>query len=258
MNIPQIKSVVEDVFDNNIDLSKNKILEIFDEIIDLLNSGEIRVAEKVDGNWIVNSWIKKAILLGFKHKDMRKTTFDSFDKIDLLKPDGRYRKVPGSFIRDGVYIANGAVIMPSYINIAAYIGKGTMIDINSCIGSCAQIGENCHIAAGSCIGGVLEPAVATPVIIEDGCFIGANAAVLEGVIVKQNSVIAAGLVLSASTKIIDRATGETHKGIVPEDSVLVPGSYQTENNLNINCAVMIKKINKGVRDKVSINEFLRL
>ncbi|MDR2074990.1 MAG: 2,3,4,5-tetrahydropyridine-2,6-dicarboxylate N-succinyltransferase [Holosporales bacterium] len=238
--------------------NKSAMLQDIREVLDLLNAGKIRILDS-DGSF--NMWIKKAILLLFKHGDCTHQNFDAYDKVGVLPYDfntSRYRKVPGAIIRDGVYIGDECVIMPSYINIGSYIGKRTMIDINASIGSCAQIGENCHISAGACIGGVLEPLVASPVVIGNNCFIGANSAVLEGVLVKNNSILAPGLVVSSSTKIIDREKGEKlPHGIIPENSVVVPGSYFSKNGVNINCAVIIKKTDGRSLDKVSINETLR-
>ena len=257
--IETLKNKIENYFDKN-NFEPNDAKKTVDEIFSLLNRGEIRVSQKIDGKWIVNSWIKKAILLGFRLKEAQHQEFDSFDKLGLLKYDynnPRYRKVPLSLIRDGVYIGDNTVIMPSYINVGAYIGNKTMIDINAAIGSCAQIGENCHISALSCIGGVLEPAVANPVIIEDNCFIGVHSSILEGIIVEENSVIASGVSISASTKIIDRETGETTHGIIPAGSVVVSGTYPSKNGINISCAVIVKKVDAVTRSKSSINELLR-
>ncbi len=255
MNTLQLK--IEQAFENSIPYDRSYI----DEVLELLNSGSIKIVEKLeDGSYKTNSWIKKAILLMFRHTKAHEQIFDSFDKIGLLKYDQnnpRYRKAPGSIIRNGVYIGNNAIIMPSYINIGSYIDDNTMIDINAAIGSCAQIGKNCHISALSCIGGVLEPAVANPVIIEDNCFIGAQSSILEGCIVEKNSIIASGVTISSSTKIIDRESGNISYGIIPEGSVVVPGSYPSKNNININCAVIIKKVDDKSRSKSSINEILR-
>lgn len=233
---------------------------VIDKIFELLNAGEIRVAIKMDGRWIVNQWVKEAILLAFKLKRATQRDFDCYDKLGLLAYDydnPRYRKVPPSVIRDGVYIGNNAIIMPSYINVGAYVGHKTMIDINATIGSCAQIGDECHIAASAVIGGVLEPTSARPVIIEDRCFIGVHSSILEGVIVEENAVIASGVSISASTKIIDRETREISHGIVPAGSVVVPGSYPSKDGINIACAVVVKKIDTKTREKTAINMLLR-
>jgi 2,3,4,5-tetrahydropyridine-2-carboxylate N-succinyltransferase len=176
-------------------------------------------------------------------------------KFDYENP--RYRRAPGAIVREGTYIGNGAIIMPSFINIGAYIGERTMIDINAAIGSCAQIGKACHIAALACIGGVLEPISARPVIIEDNCFIGAHSSILEGVIVRENSVIASGVTISASTKIIDRSDGEIYLGEIPKNSVVVSGSYRS-NDVNISCAIIVKTVDSKTKQKSSINEILRI
>lgn len=224
--------------------------------LDLIKAGKIRAAEKQNGKWIVNAWVKQAILLAFKHFEPQQQEFNAFDKFSLLPYMGGYRKVPGAIIRDYVHISDGAVIMPSCINIGAYIGAKTMIDINAVVGSCAQIGANCHISAQACIGGVLEPTVAMPTIIEDNCFIGSHSAILDGVIVGENSVIAAGTIITSSTRIIDRKTGNVMYGEIPAGSVVVPGSYKS-NNCNVNCAVVIKQVTSEVLSKTSINELLR-
>jgi 2,3,4,5-tetrahydropyridine-2-carboxylate N-succinyltransferase len=229
------------------------------EVFSLLNDGKIRVAEKIDGVWITRSWIKKAILLAFKFMKASKREFDSFDKLGLLEFDysnPRYRKVCPAVIRNGAYIGNNAVVMPSYINTGAYIGDNAMIDIGAVIGSCAQIGSGCHISAQSCIGGVLEPAVDSPVIVEDNCFIGVHSSVLEGVIVEENAIIASGLDITASTKIIDRETGKVFLGKVPSGAVVVPGSYPS-NGLNVTCGIIVKMVDSKIVSKTRINEILR-
>lgn len=242
------------------ELSVERVNQIINKVFELLNAGEIRVAEKIGNNWIVNQWVKESILLAFKIKPATRQNFDCYDKLGLLPYDydnPRYRKVPFAMIREGVYIGDNAVVMPSYINVGAYVGEKTMIDINATIGSCAQIGKNCHIAASAVIGGVLEPASARPVIIEDHCFIGVHSSVLEGVIVEENSVVASGVSISASTKIIDRETGEIRYGVVPSGSVVVPGTYPSKNGINISCAVIVKQIDAKTRSKTGINELLR-
>jgi len=244
----------------NGELSEESVNQVIDEIFKLLNAGELRVAEKIGKNWIVNQWVKEAILLAFKTKPAVRQNLDCYDKLGLLAYDydnPRYRKVPLAIIRNGVYIGDNVVVMPSYINVGAYVGEKTMIDINATIGSCAQIGKNCHIAASAVIGGVLEPANAKPVIIEDNCFIGVHSAILEGIIVEENSVIASGVSISASTKIIDRESGKIGYGFIPSGSVVVPGSYPSKNGINISCAVIVKKIDAKTKNKTSINELLR-
>lgn len=235
---------------------ENVDISIVKQVLDLVKDGKIRVAEKRNGQWVVNTWVKQAVLLAFKYSPAKPQVYDAFDKFGLLPYEGGYRKVPGAIIRNYVHISEGAVIMPSCINIGAYIGTNTMIDINVAIGSCAQIGNNCHISAMACIGGVLEPSVAMPTIIEDNCFIGAQSAILEGVIVEENSVIATGTIITASTKIIERDSGKVTYGVVSSGSVVVPGSYQT-SACNINCAVIVKRITSEILKKTSINELLR-
>ena len=258
MKTSELKQYIENIYDSE-SFDVVEAIEKVDLAFSLLNNGTIRVAEKVNGHWRVNRWVKKAILLGFRLKKNTRQDFDAFDKFGLLRfnyEDPTYRKVPGAVIRDGVYIGNGAVIMPSYINTGAFIGGKTMVDINSVVGSCAQVGENCHISALACIGGVLEPVVSDPVIIEDNCFIGAQSSVLEGVVVEENSVIASGVTISGSTKIINRQTGEITTGRIKAGSVVVSGSYPS-NGINISCAVIIKTIDRKTKLKSCINELLR-
>ena len=235
-------------------------MKINENILTLLNSGKVRVAEKTKDGWKVNNDVKKAILSLFKNTVAKPTIFDGYDKLGLLEYDyenPRYRKVPGALIRDGVYIGDNAVIMPSYINIGAYIGEKTMIDINATIGSCAQIGKNCHIAASSVIGGVLEPENAMPVIIENNCFIGVHSSILDGCLVEEGCVIASGVSITSSTKIINRETGKVIYGKISAKSVVVPGSYTSKNGIHIQCAVIIKQADEITKSKTSINELLR-
>lgn len=233
-----------------------------------LDSGELRVAEKLCEEWIVHEYLKKAVLLYFrlmKTKLLHTYCGTFFDKIPLKVQDwteadfvrAGFRMVPGAIVRRSAYIAKEVVLMPCFVNVGAYVDGNTMIDSNALVGSCAQIGRNCHISDGVTIGGVLEPLQASPVIIEDGCFIGAKSVITEGVIVGMGSVIAAGTVLSASTKIIDRDSAEIMNGVIPPYSVVVSGSYRSTDTLNINCAVIIKKVTAQTRQKTSINELLR-
>ncbi|MDR1333217.1 MAG: 2,3,4,5-tetrahydropyridine-2,6-dicarboxylate N-succinyltransferase [Holosporales bacterium] len=261
-----LQTKIESLFNGQSELNELDTLACIDEVFALLESGKIRVAVKSPGGenanggkWIVSQWIKKAILLAFKFRKSMKREFDSFDKLGLLEfdyEDPTYRKVPNAVIREGTYIGKNAVIMQSYINTGAYIGDGTMVDINAAIGSCAQIGSRCHIAAQACIGGVLEPVAANPVIIEDNCFIGVHSSVLEGVLVEEDAIIAPGVNLTASTKIIDRQTGEVFRGVVPSGAVVVPGSYPS-NGLNIACGVIVKTVDSQTKSKTGINEILR-
>ena len=248
--------------------------EAISETILGLDGGVLRVAEKRERGWHVNAWIKKAILLSFKISDfymIAGKTSPWYDKIPLkfnewteddFKKAG-FRLVPGSLVRRGAYIGKNAVLMPSFVNIGAYVGENTMIDTWATVGTCAQIGKNCHISGGVGIGGVLEPLQAGPVIIEDNCFIGARAEIAEGVLVEQGSVISMGVYIGASTKIIDRETGEIYKGRVPAGSVVVPGNLPYKPfpdgtpGPGLYCAVIVKKVDEKTRAKTSINELLR-
>ena len=264
-----------------IDFSSNKKLknDIFD-VLKGLDEGSLRVCEKKGKAWIVNQWIKKAILLSFKINDnilfssgisnSIKGQYGYFDKVDL-KTSGwnedewtkrNFRSVPGNIVRFSAYIASNVVLMPSFVNLGAYVDSGTMIDTWATVGSCAQIGKNVHISGGAGIGGVLEPLQANPVIIEDNCFIGARSEIAEGVIVEEGSVISMGVYIGASTKIVDRGTGEIFYGKIPAYSVVVPGALpSTNNNINISpnlyCAVIVKRVDEKTRSKTSINELLR-
>ncbi|HCR86004.1 MAG TPA: 2,3,4,5-tetrahydropyridine-2,6-dicarboxylate N-succinyltransferase [Alphaproteobacteria bacterium] len=249
--------------------TKSEDSEVILETLRLLDKGKIKVCEKINGNWQVSQWVKKAILLYFRISDNRMMEqlggSPWFDKVpqkfsgwDEKKfKEAGFRCVPGSFVRYGSFIGKGAVLMPSFVNIGANVGEGTMVDTWATVGSCAQIGKNCHISGGTGIGGVLEPIQANPVIIEDNCFIGARSEVAEGVIVEEGSVISMGVFLGASTKIVDRATGEVMYGRVPAYSVVVPGSMPSSNGVSLNCAVIVKKVDAQTRSKTGINELLR-
>ncbi len=243
---------------------------IIDDIISLLDQGSISVSYKTDGKWLVNEWVKKAILLSFKTSEMR--VFDGnftkwYDKIEpkftggdeekIKQSDSRF--VPGAYIRKGSYIGKNVVVMPSFINIGAYVGDGTLIDTWATVGSCAYIGKNCHISGGTGIGGVLEPLQSSPVIIEDNCFIGARSEIAEGVLVEEGSVISMGVFIGASTKIVSRSTGEIIFGKVPAYSVVVPGYLPAKEQgiPGLSCAVIIKQVDQKTRLKTSINELLR-
>lgn len=244
---------------------------IIQEVLEQLEKGEISVCNKANDQWQVNEWIKKAILLHFKTSEMK--IYDGqcikwYDKIDPrfldsseenFKENG-FRVVPGAFIRRGSYIGKNAIIMPSFVNIGAHIGSNTMIDSWATVGSCAYIGKNCHISGGTGIGGVLEPLQAKPVIIEDNCFIGARSEIVEGVIVEEGAVISMGVFIGASTKIVDRSTGEITYGKVPAYSVVVPGCLpSSEPHLpGLYCAVIIKQVDKKTREKTALNELLRV
>ncbi|MDP3532269.1 MAG: 2,3,4,5-tetrahydropyridine-2,6-dicarboxylate N-succinyltransferase [Alphaproteobacteria bacterium] len=247
-----------------------------DHIIDRLDAGTLRVCEKKDGLWITHQWIKKAILLSFRLNPNRliKNGPDDapwFDKVSTKFQhwtsqdfeSSKLRAVPGSIARHGAFIGPNVVLMPSFVNIGAYVDEGTLVDTWATIGSCAQIGKNCHISGGAGIGGVLEPIQANPVIIEDNCFIGARSEVAEGVIVEEGSVLSMGVYLGASTKIIDRQTGEIFMGRVPSYSVVVPGTLPSKPMQDgspapsLYCAVIVKRVDAQTRSKTSINELLR-
>ncbi len=233
-----------------------------------LDRGEIRVAQKVDGQWIVNQWIKKAVLLSFRLHDNQvleaggyarffdkvPTKFAGYSEADFQR--GGFRVVPPATVRRGAFIAKNAVLMPSYVNIGAYVDEGTMVDTWATVGSCAQIGKNVHLSGGVGIGGVLEPLQANPTIIEDNCFIGARSEVVEGVIVEENAVLGMGVFIGQSTKIFNRETGEISYGRVPAGSVVVAGSLPSKE-CNLYCAVIVKQVDAKTRAKTSINELLR-
>src|ERR1700720_2556254 len=261
--------------------TKGAVREAVDRALDLLDRGEARVAEKAadgtpHGTWHVNQWLKKAVLLSFRLNDMSEipggpghaawwdkvpSKFDNWHDINFRAAG--FRAVPGCVVRRSAYIAPGVVLMPSFVNLGAYVDSGTMIDTWSTVGSCAQIGKNCHISGGVGIGGVLEPLQAGPVIVEDDCFIGARSEVAEGVIVRKGAVLAMGVFLGASTKIVDRETGETFVGEVPEYAVVVPGTLPAKPLKNgqpgpaTACAVIVKRVDERTRAKTSINELLR-
>ncbi|OOY66759.1 2,3,4,5-tetrahydropyridine-2,6-dicarboxylate N-succinyltransferase [Solemya velum gill symbiont] len=237
--------------------------------IGMLDSGEIRVAEKVDGDWVVNEWIKKAVLLSFRIEDnsfMKGGFTNYYDKVPSKYADmnsrefreGGVRVVPPATARRGSFIAPDCVLMPSYVNIGAYVDSGTMVDTWATVGSCAQIGKNVHLSGGVGIGGVLEPLQAAPTIIEDNCFIGARSEVVEGVIVEEGSVISMGVYIGQSTKIFNRETGEVSYGRIPAGSVVVSGNLPSKDgSYSLYCAVIVKTVDEKTRGKVGINELLR-
>jgi 2,3,4,5-tetrahydropyridine-2,6-dicarboxylate N-succinyltransferase len=251
--------------------------EAVEAALDLLDRGASRVAEKsADGTWRVNQWLKKAVLLSFRLNDMSvisggpgragwwdkvPSKFDGWD--DKQFRAAGFRAVPGCVVRRSAYIAPGVVLMPSFVNLGAYVDRGTMIDTWATVGSCAQIGKNCHISGGAGIGGVLEPLQAEPVIVEDNCFIGARSEIAEGVIVREGAVLSMGVFIGASTKIVDRNSGEVVQGEVPPYAVVVPGSLPSKPlgggkpTLNLACAVIVKRVDEKTRAKTSINELLR-
>jgi 2,3,4,5-tetrahydropyridine-2-carboxylate N-succinyltransferase len=238
----------------------------------------LRVAEKIDGEWVVHQWLKKAVLLSFRlHANELMGGAHGlthgpgmgpwWDKIPSKFGDwtpgefgqAGFRALPGAIVRRGAFIGRNAVLMPSFVNIGAYVDEGTMVDTWTTVGSCAQIGKNCHLSGGVGIGGVLEPLQASPTIIEDGCFIGARSEVAEGVIVGEGAVLSMGVFLSGSTKIIDRKTGEVHRGRVPPYSVVVPGALPDPHGVgpSLSCAVIVKTVDAQTRSKTSVNELLR-
>jgi len=257
--------------------TKGPARKAVERALDLLDQGKLRVAERQpDGRWHVNQWLKKAVLLSFRLNDMsvlkggpgKAVWWDKvpskFDGWSAAKfKNAGFRAVPNCIVRHSAYIAPGAVLMPSFVNLGAYVDSGTMVDTWATVGSCAQIGKNCHISGGAGIGGVLEPLQAGPVVIEDNCFIGARAEVAEGVIVRQGSVLSMGVYLGASTKIVDRASGQILQGEVPPYSVVVSGTMPGKPIPNgqpgpgLYCAVIVKRVDEKTRAKTSINELLR-
>ena len=252
MSTAQMKSVIEAAFEARDTINtgtKGEVREAVEAALLALDSGEMRVAEKFKDEWVVNQWLKKAVLLSFRLNDM-----------GLI---AGFRAVPGAVVRRSAYVAPNVVLMPSFVNLGAYVDEGTMVDTWVTVGSCAQIGKNCHLSGGVGIGGVLEPLQANPVVIEDNCFIGARSEVVEGVIVGEGAVLSMGVFLSASTKIINRETGEIHIGKVPPYSVVVPGSLPGKPapdgrpSPSLYCAVIVKTVDAQTRAKTAINELLR-
>jgi 2,3,4,5-tetrahydropyridine-2-carboxylate N-succinyltransferase len=270
-----LQNIIEAAFAKSSEINSKSSPEIKNAVsktLSMLDSGQLRICEKENGQWKVHGWAKKAILLSFRlneNKIMSTSSVDGnnyFDKIALkftnwneaqFKEAG-FRAIPGAIVRHSAYIGKNVVLLPSFVNLGAYIGDGTMIDTWSTIGSCAQIGKNCHISGGVGIGGVLEPLQANPVIIEDNCFIGARSEIAEGVIVEEGSVISMGVYIGASTKIIDRASGEIFYGKVPAYSVVVPGTISGKaGQPSLYAAVIVKRVDEKTRSKTSINELLR-
>jgi 2,3,4,5-tetrahydropyridine-2-carboxylate N-succinyltransferase len=269
------QSVIEQAWDNRANLSagdiSTEIRNAVSAVIDGLNRGRIRVAERRSvGQWEVNQWVKKAVLLSFRLEDNKvmpaggftqfydkvPSKFENWTEADFI--EGGFRVVPPAVARRGSFIGKNAVLMPSYVNIGAYVGEGTMVDTWATVGSCAQIGKNVHLSGGVGIGGVLEPIQAGPVIIEDNCFIGARSEVVEGVVIEENSVLSMGVFIGQSTKIYDRETGQIHYGRVPAGSVVVPGSLPSEDGkYSLYAAIIVKKVDAQTRAKTAINELLR-
>ena len=251
--------------------SQNEVLSVLDK----LDKGELRVCEKIDGEWQVHQWLKKTILLSFRIQDMElinggpsvvggntswwdkvPSKFQNWQASDFQAAG--FRAVPNCVVRRSAYISKSAVLMPCFVNLGAYVDEGTMVDTWATVGSCAQVGKNCHISGGAGIGGVLEPLQANPVIIEDNCFIGARSEVAEGVIIGEGSVLSMGVFIGASTKIYDRDTGKVHMGKVPPYSVVVPGSMpSSKGEASLYCAVIVKTVDEKTRSKTSVNELLR-
>jgi 2,3,4,5-tetrahydropyridine-2-carboxylate N-succinyltransferase len=279
MTHDHLKTFIDGAFDHASEITpdtKGVVRDAVEEVLNLLDKGELRVAEKIGGAWTVHQWLKKAILLSFRLHDPHKIDGGPdgsswWDKVPVkfekwkakdFKEAG-FRAVPGCVVRRSAYIAPGVVLMPSFVNLGARVDSGTMVDTWATVGSCAQIGKNVHLSGGAGIGGVLEPLQANPVIIEDNCFIGARAEVAEGVIVGEGSVLSMGVYLGQSTKIIDRATGFVHQGRVPPYSVVVsgamPGKPLPDGSVgpSLYCAVIVKTVDEKTRSKTSINELLR-
>ncbi len=280
MNTAQLTSVIEAAWEAREGLSSSTKGEVRDAVgaaLGLLDGGSLRVAEKTSGQWVVHQWLKKAVLLSFRLHDNGIIPFGpggrahGWDKVPLkydtwsaeqFRTDA-FRAVPGAVVRKSAYIAKNVVLMPSFVNVGAYVDSGTMVDTWATVGSCAQIGKNVHLSGGVGIGGVLEPLQANPTIIEDNCFIGARSEVVEGVIVGEGSVLSMGVFISASTKIVDRQTGQIHVGKVPPYSVVVSGSLPGKNlpgenwGPSLYCAVIVKTVDAQTRSKTAINELLR-
>ena len=273
-DIAALETAITDIFDNIQSVTpetKGDTREYVQTALNLLDSGELRVAEKVGADWVVHQWLKKAVLINFRLNEMTTISggpggstwwdkvaskFDNWSAEDFS--NAGFRAVPNCVVRHSAYIAPGVVLMPSFVNLGARIDSGSMVDTWATVGSCAQIGKNVHISGGAGIGGVLEPLQAGPVIVEDNCFIGARSEVAEGVIVREGAVLSMGVFISASTKIVDRATGEIHRGEVPAYSVVVPGTLPAEaGKPALACAVIVKTVDEQTRSKTSVNQLLR-
>ncbi|MCA1941088.1 MAG: 2,3,4,5-tetrahydropyridine-2,6-dicarboxylate N-succinyltransferase [Caenispirillum bisanense] len=279
MSLDSLKTAIESAWDARDGITAatgGETREAVDTALAMLDKGELRVAEKGAEGWVVNQWAKKAVLLSFRLNDMSvipggpgggtwwdkvPSKFAGWGETEFRQAG--FRAVPGAIVRRSAYIAPGVVLMPSFVNLGAHVGAGTMVDTWATVGSCAQIGKNVHLSGGAGIGGVLEPLQAGPVIIEDNCFIGARSEVVEGVVVEEGAVLSMGVFIGASTKIVDRETGETFMGRVPAYSVVVPGSLPGKPlpdgsmGPSLSCAVIIKRVDERTRSKVSINDLLR-
>lgn len=276
MTFDLLEKIIEAAFEKRADIGPDAPPDIRDAVtktMAALDSGRLRVAEKTGGAWVTHQWIKKAVLLSFRLNPLRAVEGGAggamwWDKVDskfhgwddAQFSAAGFRAVPGCFVRNSAFVGPGAVLMPCFINVGAYVGGGTMIDTWSTVGSCAQIGKNCHISGGVGIGGVLEPVQAGPVIIEDNVFIGARSEVAEGVVVEEGAVLSMGVFIGASTKIIDRESGETFMGRVPAFSVVVPGTLpaKTPGGPALSCAVIVKRVDAKTRSKTGINDLLRV
>ncbi len=274
----QLQKIIDQAWEDRANISSTnaspELREAVNHVINMLDRGTLRIAEKVNGDWIVNQWTKKAVLLSFRLEDnfmmpagiSGSNAMQFYDKVpnkfaNYTAQDfaqGGFRVVPPAVARRGSFIGKNVVLMPSFVNIGAYVGEGSMVDTWATVGSCAQIGKNVHLSGGVGIGGVLEPMQANPTIIEDNCFIGARSEIVEGVIVEENCVLAMGTFISQSTRIYNRATGTATYGRVPAGSVVVPGSLPSEDGkYSLNCAIIVKQVDAGTRAKTSINELLR-
>lgn len=273
MSVLDLQPVIEEAFENRASINSKTVTpqlrQAIDEVIVALDAGVIRVAEKKDGDWVTNQWIKKAVLLSFRIEDNFLTEVPGgafYDKVHL-KFEGytaeRFAKegiraVPGCVVRRGAYLESNTILLPSFVNIGAHVGSGTMVDTWATVGSCAQVGKNVHIAGGAGIGGVLEPVQAGPTIIEDNCFIGARSEVVEGVIVGEGSVISMGVFLGKSTRIYDRTTGEISYGRIPPHSVVVAGNLPSKDGkYSLYAAIIVKRVDERTLSKVGLNELLR-
>ncbi|CAM3960143.1 MULTISPECIES: 2,3,4,5-tetrahydropyridine-2,6-dicarboxylate N-succinyltransferase [Pseudoalteromonas] len=268
-----LKTTIENAWDNRDSISpstvSSDVKQAIIDVLELLDSGAARVAEKISGEWVVHQWLKKAVLLSFRIRDnqpMNDGVNQFYDKVPLkfsdytpeqFQQDGM-RVVPNAVARKGSFVGKNVVLMPSYVNIGAYVDDGTMVDTWATVGSCAQIGKNVHLSGGVGIGGVLEPLQANPTIIEDNCFIGARSEIVEGVVVEEGAVISMGVYISQSTRIYDRETGEIHYGRVPAGAVVVPGALPSKDGTHsLYAAIIVKKVDQQTREKVGINALLR-
>lgn len=268
-----LQSIIDNAFEQRAEITPDnvepQVRDAINNVIAQLDSGKLRVAEKINGQWVTHQWLKKAVLLSFRishNQVIDGSESRYFDKVPMkfanydqarFEKEG-FRVVPPAAVRQGAYIARNTVLMPSYVNIGAYVDEGSMVDTWATVGSCAQIGKNVHLSGGVGIGGVLEPLQANPTIIEDNCFIGARSEIVEGVIVEEGSVISMGVYIGQSTKIYDRETGEIHYGRVPAGSVVVSGNLPSKDGrYSLYCAVIVKKVDAKTRGKVGINELLR-